>query len=395
MSELLKLGTKISRISAIIRKEISNLITDKVALFILFIIPVVMISVVGGSKMNANLADVTIWIIDLDNSQTSREVSKTMMNGSLMGDSMGKGLATYYGPGDMAPVEPELGETEAYGEVNITNAEKTLPTQYLDCYVVLPTGFEQELAETGKAHVLVYYDAIDIKNRFIADAMVTLGFTEVQIQNMLFERDVFFYPEFRPNNIADSINILELGAPMLIGIMLFFSINLICTQCIVGDIPLQRLLTTPVFRSEVITGKILSYTIISIFQIIISMLLMGAFKVTMKSLWIELFILLLINSIASVSMGVFISTISKTRLQASQMFLMFFFVMLIMAYYVRNPIFLDFLPLEQTRICYSQLAFRGSSILDIIWNLIRMSITGFIFYILTIIYITRYKKEFV
>ncbi len=177
--------------------------------------------------------------------------------------------------------------------------------------------------------------------------------------------------------------------------MLFFSINLICTQSIVGDVPLQRLLTTPVYRSEVITGKLMGYSVIAIFQIIISMLLLNLYNVTMSCLWIDIFIVLLLNSITSVSMGLFISTISKTRLQASRLFLMFFFVLLILTYYVRSPIFLAINPMEQTRVAFSNLAFRGNTLSDVWDNCLNMILTAGFFYLITIIYIAKIKKEFV
>jgi hypothetical protein len=310
-----------------------------------------------------------------------------------MGDAIS---ANFYVTGERAPVQPEFGQDDnVTAEVNEENAILALPTRYLNAYIIIPEGFEEDLADDGKCTIFVYYNAIDFTAKFIADAVILLGLTNVQLNDLMFERDVYYFPEFRPSSFAESINLLELGAPIFIGLMLYFSINLICTQCIVGDIPLQRLLTTPVYRSEVITGKVLAYSIMAVIQIICSLLLMDYYKVSMHSLWIDVFILFLLNSVASVCMGVFISTISKTRLQASQLFLMFFFVLLIMTYYVRNPVFLALNPMEQTRVAFSQLAFRGDSLTDIAPQLGYIVLTATVFYSMTIIYIKYIKKEFV
>jgi ABC-2 type transport system permease protein len=397
MAELLRLGkTRALRIGAIVRKEISNLIADRIALLILFLIPIIMISVVGASKPRADLAESTIWIIDQDNSTTSRKFIVSMKGTSLFGSSNSSNRITHiYGTGDLAPIEPVLGQENATGYVSLDLANKTLPTEYLDAFVIIPKGFEEDLGENGKTTIIVYYDAIDFKSRFIADAVILMGLTNVQLENLILERDVFSFPETRPRDITANFNILEIAAPMFFGLMLFFSINLVCTQCIVGDIPLQRLLTTPLYRSEVITGKVISYSIMSVFQIIITLILCMIFEVPMNSLLIDLFILLLINSFASVCIGVFISTISKTRLQASQMFLMFFFVMLILMEYVRNPTVNLFIPIEQARIGWSKLASRGSQLGDVWEPILYMLITGGFFYIITVIYIKYMKKEFV
>jgi ABC-2 type transport system permease protein len=391
MSEnVLKLSlSRAQRIAAIVRKEISTLLSDKIAIFVLFILPVSMILTIGLSAPRSDLMATTIWIIDEDNNSTKAyEFGQTFK---------GNKYITVYATGDLAPAMPEFGETEKFVEVNRENAEKYLPTEYLSAYIVLPKGYEAELNANGTAHIDIYYDAIDLTGRMLTDMMILLGLTNVQLDNMLFERDIFYYPEGRPHNLTEDsdINILELGAPMFMGLMLFMSMNLVATQCIVGDTPLQRLLTTPVYRSEVITGKIIAYTIMGTIQIIISMLLLNAFNITMNCLWIDLFILLVINTIAGITLGVFISTISKSRLQASQMFLMFFFVMLIMQYYVRNAFFLKFITLEQTAKAYADLAYRGSTLIDVLPQIGWIVLTGLLFYVMNIIYIKYLKKEFV
>ena len=375
------------------RKEISNLISDKVAVLILFIIPVVMICIVGSSQISSNLTAVTIWVIDEDNSTVSHEALLTFENTSLA--DMGIQGTNIYISGQMAPVEPAYPNDTATAQVNLADAQAAITTEYLDAYIILPPGFGASLTATGKAPVQVYYDCIDVTKYFLAEAVIEIGFTNIQEQDLLFERAVFYIPSFRPMSFETSINLLELGAPVFIGLMLFFSINLICTQSIVGDVPLQRLLTTPVYRSEVITGKLMGYSVIAIFQIIISMLLLNLYNVTMSCLWIDIFIVLLLNSITSVSMGLFISTISKTRLQASRLFLMFFFVLLILTYYVRSPIFLAINPMEQTRVAFSNLAFRGNTLSDVWDNCLNMILTAGFFYLITIIYIAKIKKEFV
>jgi ABC-2 family transporter protein len=394
MAELIKMGlSRALRINAIVRKEIKSLMSDKIAIFIIFFIPLSLIGVLGASKPRADLAHVTVWIIDQDETTKSEEFIKTMKgNDSEAGDF---NMMTVYGMGELAPVEPDFGEASSNKPVALALAEKTLPTEYLDAYIIIPKGFAAEMAANGTTSVHIFYDSIDFTNRFLADAMILLGMTNVQVENMIFERDVYTYPETRPNDIMDGFNILELASPIFVGLMLFFSMQLVTTQAIVGDIPLKRLLNTSLRRGELITGKITAYSIIAVFQVIISMLMLQYFDVTFKCLWIDLFLLLLLNSVSGICMGIFISTICQTRLQGSQMFLLFFFVMLILEYYVRNPFFLQFIPLEQTRIAFSNLAFRGASLGDVRIQLLYIALSGTFYYVITLIYIKFIKKEFV
>ena len=224
------------RINAIVRKEIKSLVSDKIAILILFIIPVVLITVLGTSRPSASLYNVTVWVIDQDQTEKSEEFITTMKN-SNQSEAM-----TVYASGEMAPIEPELGEEDAKGVVSLELAEKTLPTQYLDAYIIILPGYAESLRENGSARVIIYYDSIDIKNRFIADAFILLGLTNVQLDNLIFERDVYYFPESRPNDILEEINILAIASPFFVGIVLFFSMQLVTTQAIVGDVPLKRLL---------------------------------------------------------------------------------------------------------------------------------------------------------
>ncbi len=381
-----------------IRQEINSLITDKTSIIILFVIPFVLIAVLGFSTPRTDQLATTIWIIDEDNTMTSAKFIISMQNITLEGDLITE-LAppmTVYADGELAPIEPSLGEINATGIVSKELAFKTLPTKYLDAIIVIPNGYQDSFVENSSAKLIIYYDAIDLQKRFVGEGLIQMGLTQIQLDNMMFERDVFYFPESRPENLLE-LNILDMAAPFFLPLMLFFSMQLVTTQSIVGDIPLKRMLNTSLRRGEAITGKLISYTIVGIFQILLTMIILKLFNVTMHCLWIDLFLVLFFNSLAGISMGIFISSISKTRLQASQLFLLVFFVLIVLQYFVRKPFFLAFNVLEQGKIVYSNLAYRGMTLLDpkVRPHVFNTIIVSFVFYILSVIYIKFIKKEFV
>jgi len=381
-----------------IRQEINSLITDKTSIIILFVIPFVLIAVLGFSTPRTDQLATTIWIIDEDNTTTSAEFIISMRNITLEGDLIAE-LAppmVVYANGELAPIEPSLGEINATGIVSKELAFKTLPTKYLDAIIVIPNGYQDSFVENSSAKLIIYYDAIDLQKRFVGEGLIQIGLTQIQLDNMMFERDVFYFPESRPGNLLE-LNILDMAAPFFLPLMLFFSMQLVTTQSIVGDIPLKRMLNTSLRRGEAITGKLISYTIVGIFQILLTMIILKLFNVTMHCLWIDLFLVLFFNSLAGISMGIFISSISKTRLQASQLFLLVFFILIVLQYFVRKPFFLAFNVLEQGKIAYSNLAYRGMTLLDpkVGPHLFNTIIISFVFYILSVIYIKFIKKEFV
>ena len=388
------------RINSMIRQEINSLITDKASIIIIFIIPLTIIAVLGFSEPRTDQFATTIWIIDEDNTTTSAEFIHSMRNstsgaGMLMMSELAPPMKIYT-TGELAPIEPSLGEENATGVVSKDLAIKNLPTKYLDAFIVIPKGYKDSIVENSSARIIIYYDAIDFQKRMVVEGLIQLGLTEIQLNNMMFERDVFYFPESRPGNLLE-INLLDLSAPFIIPLMLFFSMQLVTTQSIVGDLPLKRMLNSSLRRGEAVTGQLISYIIVGTMQIILTMIFLKIFNVTMHCLWIDLFIILLFNSIAGISMGIFISSISKTRLQASQLFLLVFFIIIVLQYFVRKPIFLAFNVLEQGKIAYTNLAFRGMTL----WNpkvrshLLNTIMISAIFYTLSVIYIKFIKKEFI
>ncbi len=376
------------RIMALVRKEIRELMNDKMALLILFIIPITAIGVLGTSKPRTDLTNATVWIIDYDQSVKSEEFIHTFQTTIEQ-------MTVYHSGGSPAPIQPALGQTESWGDVTEALAEETLPTEYLSAYIILPEGFQAGLSENGTTPIRIYYDMIDITDYLFVDLFILLGTSNVQLENMMFESDIIIFPETRPVDIMGDINILELTAPLMVSLILFFSMQLITTQCIVGDVPLKRLLNTNLRRGEVITGKIIAYTIISVFQLIATLILLQFFGINILSLWIDLFLVLLLNSIAGICMGVFISTIAKTRLQGSQLFLLFLFYFLIVQMYARYDVLLITNPLEQATQAYGKLALRGLSLGDVFPQIVSLTLIAAFFYFITLFYIKRIKKEFV
>ena len=385
--------SRVWRIIAIFKKEAKTLLMDKSALVVIFIIPIVLICVLGASPPNTELLATTIWIVDYDHTSQSQQFIDTMKATNISLPAGGKIPYDVYASGESAPIEPDYGENKKWGYVSEELAQITIGSEYLDAYIILQEGFQAALYENGSASISIYIDAIDFTSMLISDMIILVGLTNVQAENMLFERDIFYFPETRPANYK--INLLDTAAPYFIPLMLIFSIMLISSQAIVGDVPLKRLLNTTLKRGEVVTGKILGYLVLAVLQILVTMILLQFFHVTMRCLWSELFLLLFLNSLAGVCIGMLVSTISKTRLQASQFFLLILFMLFIIQYYVRNVMLLILNPLEQTRLAYENLAYRGMSLEQTLLPIIYLLITSLLFYLLNLIYIRYLKKEFI
>lgn len=365
------------RIFGLLRKELDTLVKDKVSMFILFIIPIIIIAIIGVGEVSlSTFGNVRIWIIDYDESEKSQEFINTFKYNSTMG-----------------------ADVKTQADFNMTAAEfeeyaiEKLPTEEVSAYMIIVKNFSDNLLVNGTTELPIYIDFIDFLSAFVAQASIIDGTVNYQIANTVFESDIFYFPVMKP---AESLNLLSSAAPFLTGIIIFACMNLITTQCIVGDKPLKRLLTTPTFRSEVIIGKILAYLIIAIFQIVLILVLLEfVFGVQMRCLFIEIFLMLLLLALNSIVIGVFFSAISSSRLQSSQMFLFFFIMMLMITQIVRIPGIVVILPLEQAREAFTNLAFRGQTLWDVGPNIVNISLVTLVFFVITIIYFQFIKKEFI
>ncbi|MFX1329295.1 MAG: ABC transporter permease [Promethearchaeota archaeon] len=158
------------------------------------------------------------------------------------------------------------------------------------------------------------YDSIKI---FINDNNLTPQF---QIQGF----EEFTIPEGYSHNFNSSI-IMALSF-MVFGIAFVLSILVI-----VQEKPIARLLLTPVKRSEILLSKYITYTLVLIFQVtllIISSLLMGLY---IAGTLLDLFLALFMIGFSGLTMGVFISSQSKTKTQANQLFLAVFLVAVLLS----------------------------------------------------------------
>jgi hypothetical protein len=363
-----------ARIRSIIQNEITSLLKDRISLFILFIIPVAVLVTIGIGKLGYLNDPVNLWIIDYDNSAKSHEFIDTMKASEDMIIT-----TNYDNPYTTAAQFQAL-------------AEEYLSTNELSAYIILHEGFENDILTNSSTTLVVYIDAIDAIDAFFAEFMIQIKLVEFQLDNIVFESDIFYFPVMRPE--IDYNNLLTIAAPIMIGLILFGTMTLVTSQSIVGDIALKRLMTTPLYSSEILIGKTLSYSIVSIFQILLSLGILKIFSIPFYGLFIDVFFICFLCSLTGITLGIFFSAISRTRLQSAQMFLLFYLVMFILIMLVRIPYILPLLPIENTMKGFSNIAYRGMSIwesIDVILYLLGFST---VFFLITLIYLRR-KKEYV
>jgi len=139
-------------------------------------------------------------------------------------------------------------------------------------------------------------------------------------------------PEINPFSIPQDYNEgFNSTLVIILPLMVFGIANVLTILIIVKEKPIPRLLLTPVKRKEILFAKFLTFSIILFFQelgIILASIFGGLF---LRGSIIDLFLAIYMIGYSGLSVGTFISSVSKTKTEANQLFLASFVIMILLS----------------------------------------------------------------
>lgn len=210
--------------------------------------------------------------------------------------------------------------------------------------IIIPPDFTENIKHGRSAQVQVLVDASDSMTSSSAIAAAQLVGT-VKSQQILLERqavgthgqdqpiDMRIRPWFNPDFISAYYMVPGIVAVILTMTMVMITAMAIVKEKEVGT--LEQLLVTPLRPYELMLGKIIPYVVVGYAQMIIA-LSVGVliFDLPFRGSILLLFLLTTLYIIASLALGILISTISKTQIQASQMSLFVFLPSMMLSGYL-------------------------------------------------------------
>lgn len=325
-SMILKLRPVILRILKQVKKEFKILWTDKFNILLAIVVPPLIIILLGltMSGPSTQTESISCVVISYD--------SNTFINPNNFTESK---LDNYTMPYVNAVNKSSLLELTKFYNASeeiyaMEQARNDLLAGRIKVIISLPVDFT-ELLEWGlpglvdcipdassiryiQANINAVYDSIKI---FINDTNLTPQFI---IQGF----DEFAIPEGYSDTFNS--NIVMAFSFMIFGIAFILSILVI-----VHEKPIARLLLTPIKRSEILLAKFIAYTLVLILQVsllIISALSMGLY---LAGTLLDLFLALFMIGFSGLAMGMFISSQSKTKTQANQLFLAFYLIIILLS----------------------------------------------------------------
>ncbi len=292
------------RIFAVLHKELLQMRRDKMTLALVFLLPLVQLLLFGFAI------------------QTEvKHIPTVVFDQSLTGES--RALLDAFSASGYFDIEYAAG---SYEEVN-----KMIDSGRARVGIVFPPDFAASVNRGVPAQVQVLVDASDnmVANQAIAIAN-SIGL--IKSQEVLAQRvslagppyDIRVRPWYNPDGITAHYMV-----PAILGTVVTMTMVLLTSMGIVRERErgtLEQLMVTPIKSMELMIGKIVPYIILGYLQITIALIIgVAVFHVPIRGSLLELYILTLFFITASLGMGILISNVARTQMQAMQMG---FFVML-------------------------------------------------------------------
>jgi drug efflux transport system permease protein len=193
--------------------------------------------------------------------------------------------------------------------------------------IVIPADFARRMKRGGPAQVQVLVDASDptVSQNAIAAAQLVGQSVNLEIVSSLAgpmaraapPLDVRVRPLYNPA-LKTAIFIV----PGIIGVLLSNMLIIITAMAIVREREagtLEQLIVTPLTRTEIMLGKIVPYVVVGYVQMT-AVLVLGSilFQVPIRGSLLTIYLIAFLFIVASLGLGLFVSTLARTGAQAIQ-----------------------------------------------------------------------------
>ena len=303
----------LTRLLAVARKEIVQILRDARSLIIVVLMPAVLV-LLFGYGVNLDLKGLPVYVFDRDGSQQSQDLLK------------------HFQASEYFHVARVVG---SYSE--LTRATRALDDGHAKMGIVVPWDFSQRLRDGRPAQVQALVDGSDDNTANVligySQAVVQGYSAEVQI-DWLRERGLSIQPAAMSVNTRTWYNEdLESSAFIIPGVLAlvmsvigaFLTSLTIAREWERGT--MEPLISTPVTAMEIMLGKLAPYFVLGMLDTVISALIaIYWFDVPFRGSWVTLMVSSAMFMVVVLSLGFFISVLAKNQFAASQIALLITFL---------------------------------------------------------------------
>ncbi|WP_298628245.1 ABC transporter permease [uncultured Legionella sp.] len=313
------MGFSIHRLWAIIRKEFILMKRDPATLIIMAVLPLILVCM-AGYAVNTYPEKVPTVLINLDNSEVSRELIRGMEH---------TGYFSF------------IGSTR-----NPDEAYHLLKTGKALFILTIPADFSQALYRHERPELLLEDGSIDSLST--GRALVALAGLKQRLLEQLFPLSLHnqhLVPSFQivTHRLYDAARITQVYVvPGMIGLVLMLTMLLITVIIAFRDVQggtIHYLLASPTRPAEILLGEIISYIIVGYVQLTLGLVLAHyLFHIPFVGNPVLLYFCALPYIVAELSLGLSIATFCKSQFEAAQVVNVFIAFSIILTGFV-FPIF--------------------------------------------------------
>jgi ABC-2 type transport system permease protein len=299
----------IRRVKAIAKKEFIQIWRDPRSLSLGIAIPVILI-VLFGYALSLDIDDVPMVVWDQDKSKVSVDFLRNFGNSKYFS------INAYYD--NYRELERDIN----YGRAMIGMVIPKDFSRYLNSGQKAPVqvildGSDSNTAQVALGYVKSVVNAFNVN--IITNALQKAG--APRVNTLDFEARVWFNQDFESKNFI---------VPGLIAIIMMIISALLTSLTVAREWErgtMEQLIATPVRPAELIAGKFIPYFAIGLLDLITAVLMgVFVFTVPLRGSILLLFILSSVFLTGALALGIYISTVAKNQLMASQMALLISFL---------------------------------------------------------------------
>lgn len=296
----------LTRFLAVARKEMIQILRDSRSLIIVLIMPVVLV-LLFGYGVSLDLKHLPIYVYDRDGSQQSQDLLKRFQAGSYF---------------DIVRVVD-----------NDSALVRAIDDGHAKMGIVIPWNFSQRLSEGGPVQVQALVDATDDNT-----ANVLIGYAQSVVQSYSSDVQIAWLRNhgqlYQPapmvvetrtwyNEDLDSSAFIIPGVLALVMSVIgaFLTSLTIAREWERGT--MEQLVSTPVSSLEIMLGKLVPYFVIGMIDVVVcAVIAISWFHVPFRGSYLTLLFSSVLFMVVVLSLGFFISVITKNQLAASQVALL-------------------------------------------------------------------------
>jgi len=296
----------LASLEAFLIKEFKQMFRDPRMRLVIFAAPVIMLLILGYA-VNTDVKDVKMTVFDEDRTRLSRE---------LLEKFTGSG---YFFVFNSLHSQSELdkvmnrGDAEVYIHIGKDFSKKIKAGKNSIIQIIV------DGTDSSRAAVIVSYVdqittlySLDYLNKRVRLFILNRGIKGVKFrQNIEMKQRVFFNPDLSSRNFF---------LPVVLGLVVSLITIVLTSMSIVKEREtgtIDQLIVSPIRPFELIAGKTVPFIIVSFFDVIIvTLITIFWFNVPFKGDFFFLFFACLLYIISTVSIGLYISTISKSQQEA-------------------------------------------------------------------------------